>query len=69
MLTSIIVNGSPVSLPDEVKTVAQLLEWKNIPTGGTAVAVNSRLVTAANHKTAILAEGDVVTIISAAYGG
>ncbi|MDE5663838.1 MAG: sulfur carrier protein ThiS [Muribaculaceae bacterium] len=69
MHISVIINGQHMDLPEEVKSVAQLLEWRHIPVSGTAVALNSRLVTAAQHAATMLNHGDVITIISAAYGG
>lgn len=68
-MVRIILNGTPTELPVEVKTIADLLKWRNIPSLGTAVAVNGKLVTASNHEFTNLNEMDGVTIISAAYGG
>lgn len=65
----ITLNNEPVNLPDENMTVSDLLVWKHIPAGGTAVAVNNRLVRTDMRGSTMLNEGDSVTIISAAFGG
>lgn len=65
----IILNGNATELPAGVATVEDLLKWRRIPAMGTAVAVNSRLVTASAHRRTPLADNDMVTVISAAYGG
>lgn len=50
-------------------TVSELLDAKKLPKAGCAVAVNNRLVKALQWDSHKLADGDVITIISAAYGG
>lgn len=62
----ITVNNEPRTVADDAM-VASLLE--GLPEGGTAVAVNDRLITRGERATTPLHEGDRVIIISAAYGG
>ncbi len=64
----IILNGNETEITDNC-TVAQLLISKNIPTSGTAVACNDKVVKKSTHETTILSEGDRVEIIRAVAGG
>ena len=64
----ITVNNQPRQV-DAPLSVAELLASMKIPAGGTAVAVNNRLVPGAERDNKMLADGDVVVIIGAAYGG
>ena len=68
-MTDIFVNSKPVSLPENVTTVSQLLDFMHIPTQGTGVGINSRIIPAADWNATPLKENDNVIIISAAYGG
>lgn len=63
------INDKPVQLPDEEITVAELLSRRNHQAAGTAVAINNRLIPRDKHKTHYVKEGDIITIISAAFGG
>lgn len=65
---NIIINGKDNEIA-EGSTVAQLLEKLQIPTGGTAVACNDRVVRKALHKETVLQDGDRVEIIRAVAGG
>ena len=69
MPNTVIINGQTIELPGDVYTLAQLLEWKNIPSRGTAVAINGKLIPASSHDVTELNPLDRLTIISAAYGG
>ena len=69
MSTRIILNGKQIQLPDDVSNITQLLKWRGIPAMGTAVAINSNVIPAARPASTPLADLDIVTIISAAYGG
>ena len=60
------VNDQPRDIR-EGSTIADLLT--DIPEEGTATALNGRFISRDARQTAILHEGDEVTIISAAYGG
>lgn len=66
---NIILNDIPTKLPDNVKSVADLVVWKQLNPQGTAVAVNNKLVRQDSWKISMLSDLDQVTIISAAYGG
>lgn len=65
----LIINGETKLFPDEMLTVGQLLERLKIPAGGTAVAVNNVIVKALDRETKLLDSGDIITIITASYGG
>ncbi len=63
------INNSLEEISLENPNISQLLEAKQIPLAGTAVAVNNKLVRHTDWETTILNEGDELTIISAAFGG
>lgn len=64
----ILLNGKPADCPDGC-TVAALLEDRGIPTAGTAVARNEKVVRKAEHAATVLAPEDRVEIIRAVAGG
>lgn len=66
---TVIINGQQTHLPNNVVFVKDLADWKSIPSEGTAIALNGKLVKADNWATARLAEFDNLLVISAAYGG
>lgn len=63
------INNNQVELPEGCLTVADLVTSGLIPEKGTAVAVNGKIVPGASRTEARLNDGDVLTVISAAYGG
>lgn len=63
------INNQQIELPVDVTTVEELLKWRGIPTQGTAIAVNNKLLLACNWGTTKLNESDLLTVISAAFGG
>ena len=65
----IILNNTPLNLPDDFMTIEQLLQWKNINPAGTAVAINNKIIKKDIWDTVKFENNDSVTIISAAYGG
>lgn len=65
----ITINNEPADAPTDNMTVREILEWRNIPDSGTAVAVNNRLVTRLLWDATQVHEGDDITLISAAFGG
>lgn len=65
----IYINSKEQEIPEQVKTVAQLIGFLGLPTGGTGIGINNILIKAIDWPTAPLSEGDKVTIISATYGG
>lgn len=66
---TVLLNDQYVILPQETMTVADLVKWKDIPTQGTAVAINDRLIKQSQWSVTDLNENDRITIISAAFGG
>lgn len=62
------VNSNEFVAPDEY-TVSQLVAKLNIPSAGTAIAVNGKLVQQVMWAETKLRHGDDILIISAAYGG
>ncbi len=40
----IFINNQHIELPSDEMTVAELIAWRNIPTGGTAITINDRIV-------------------------
>lgn len=62
------VNSKPGELPYTM-TVEQFLAHENVPSGGTAVAINGKIVRRHEWATRMIAEGDDIIIIKAAYGG
>lgn len=66
---TLLINDSPRTFDAETLTVSGLLELLNIPSDGTAVAVNGRLATHCAWPETEVKDGDRLTIISAAYGG
>lgn len=64
----ILLNSKEMEIPQS-STVSGLKEILGADKGGVAVAVNGKIVVAADHQTYILNEGDNVILIGAAYGG
>lgn len=62
------LNSKVTEVPDGI-SVSALKELLKLPRGGVAVAVNGKIVLASDHAVRMLAEGDDVIIIGAAYGG
>ncbi|MDE7380954.1 MAG: sulfur carrier protein ThiS [Muribaculaceae bacterium] len=65
----LIINSESQIIPDDIRTINQLLDFKNISRKGTAVALNNNIVTSDNRDSEILNDGDTLLIISAAFGG
>lgn len=63
------INNKPTDLPRDVMTVEQLLQFLNIKRGGTAVAINNKLILNKNWGNTGLKSNDSITLISAAFGG
>ncbi|MCM1319780.1 MAG: sulfur carrier protein ThiS [Muribaculaceae bacterium] len=64
----IYVNSKPVEIDYSI-SVEELLNRQNVPSGGTAVAVNGKVVRRDNWADHLINDGAQVLIISAAYGG
>lgn len=62
------VNSKPRKLDGNI-SVAELLRADNVPTGGTAVAINGKIVRRTDWEARLVCEGDDIIIIQAAYGG
>lgn len=69
MPKNILINSTLTQVPDNINTINDLLEWKNIPFQGTAVALNGKLITAKLRELTQLKDLDSLMIIRAAYGG
>lgn len=65
----ITLNNETLQLPEDNMTVSDVLQWQNRPDGGTAVAINNRLVRNTLWDSTKLQDGDNMVIISAAFGG
>lgn len=63
------INGETYRSDSNIMTLEALLAEKKIPSAGTAVAVNGRIVQRKDHSVYELHDGDTIIIITAAYGG
>lgn len=66
---TILLNDNPVVLPNDYMTVEDLVKWKEIPSQGTAIAVNNKLIKQEKWSITKLNDQDQITVISAAFGG
>lgn len=66
---TILFNNTPLELPNDFMTLEDLVKWKNIPTQGTAIALNEKLIKQQQWSVIKLNNLDQVTVISAAFGG
>ncbi|MCM1440510.1 MAG: sulfur carrier protein ThiS [Roseburia sp.] len=65
----IYINNNPEDISLENPTLQEILLLKEIPSSGTAVAINNKLVRHADWTNTIINTEDSLTIISAAFGG
>lgn len=65
----ILLNDVMTTLPNDYMTLDDLANWKGIPSQGTALALNNKLIKQELWKVTNLKDGDQVTVISAAFGG
>jgi sulfur carrier protein len=63
------LNNEKLTLPHDDMTVKELIEWRGIQHAGVAVAINNKIVSRPTWDSTRLNEGDIVVLISAAYGG
>lgn len=63
------VNQKEFTAAVDMLTVAGLLQLKQLPAVGVAVAVNNKVVRKAEWDTFALNDGDSVTVITAVCGG
>lgn len=66
---TIFLNNNPLELPNDFMTLEDLVKWKKIPTQGTAIALNEKLIKQQHWSVIKLNNLDQVTVISAAFGG
>lgn len=66
---NIMLNNQPLTLPAQVLTIQDFMEWKKLNPVGTAVAVNGQLVLRDRWSLMRLQEMDRLSVISAAFGG
>lgn len=66
---NVLLNNIPTVLPNDFMTIEELIKWKKIPSQGTAVAVNDKLIKQESWSHHKLNDLDQITIISASYGG
>ena len=63
------LNNEILELPSDVFTLKQLIEWRDIPAQGTAIALNGRLIERTKWDITQLHDNDDIVIITAAFGG
>lgn len=68
-MITIKLNNQPFDLPNDYMTLEELIALKEINPGGTAVAVNNKIIKHENWPITKFNQGDNVVIISAAFGG
>lgn len=68
-MISIKINNRPFDLPNDYMTLEELITHKGIASGGTAVAINNKIIKHENWPATTFNNGDSVVIISAAFGG
>ena len=66
---NIYINNAIKNLPDNIDTLGKVVDFLNIPRKGTGIAVNGKLVKAADWDKINIKNEDHLTIISATYGG
>lgn len=62
-------NNEPLKLSNTNMTLADLVKMKDIPSQGTAIAINDKLVKQDQWSVKTLNDQDRVTVITAAFGG
>ena len=63
------INNKTVSLPKDDMSVRDVLQLMEIKSGGTAVAINDKLVKRDLWDSIKINDNDEITIITAAFGG
>lgn len=66
---NVFFNSNETELPGNVRTVSDLLTWKEVPATGVAVAVNNRVVRKSQWDETPLKQGDRILVITAVCGG
>lgn len=65
----IYINDILEVIPDNITDVEKLVKHKEIPSAGTAIAINGKLAKRENWGITPLKEDDRLMVISATYGG
>ena len=65
----ILLNGTETEIEENILTITDLLMSLNIPTIGTAVALNYKVIKKSEHQTTHISENDAVEIVRAVAGG
>lgn len=63
------LNDNPLKLPNDYMTIEDFVKWKEIPSQGTAIALNDKLIKQSQWLVTKLKDEDRITVISAAFGG
>ena len=66
---TIFLNDTLTTLPHKQMTLSDLAKWKNLPSQGTAIALNDKLIKQDLWSVTNLNDQDRVTVITAAFGG
>ena len=66
---TVYVNSEKLVIPQEIRTIADLLTYMKIPSEGTGVGLNLHLVPSREWDVKELKEDDNIMIIKATYGG
>lgn len=68
-IMTVYLNRKEFTTEASALTVVRLLELNDMPRKGIAVAVNGRVVPKTAWESALLADGDKITVITAVCGG
>lgn len=66
---TITINNKLWVVPTGIDTIADVAEANRIPSKGTAIAVNNRIVRQPQWDSTPVRDGDSLMVISAAFGG
>ncbi|ADI27878.1 sulfur carrier protein ThiS [Geobacillus sp. C56-T3] len=66
---TLVINGEAVAVPDEVKTVGDLLAYFRLENKLCIVEVNVRIIQKHEYETTALCDGDRVEIVHFVGGG
>lgn len=66
---TITLDNTPIVLPKEDMTVAELIEWRHMASKNIAFVINGKLVRRENYEMTRLHEGDCAMTVTAAFGG
>lgn len=62
-------NDNLIDLPNDLMTVSEFMKWKEIPSAGSAVAINGKLIRQMAWNVTQFTPLCHVNVISAAFGG